>query len=55
MTPAAIERATLRFVAQHLDHCATAVLIYIYIYKIITILRLCKAVRVKDEELKRYK
>ena len=26
MTPAAIEPATFRFVAQHLNHCATAVL-----------------------------
>jgi len=25
MTPAGIEPATLRFVAQHLNHCATAV------------------------------
>jgi len=43
MTPAGIEPATLRFVAQHLNHCATAVVIYvcvcvcvyiyIYIYK----------------------
>jgi len=24
MTPAGIERATFRFVAQHLNHCATA-------------------------------
>ena len=27
MTPAEIEPATFRFVAQHLNHCATAVLI----------------------------
>ena len=34
LTPAGIEPATFRFVAQHLNHCATAVpeLIYIYIY-----------------------
>jgi len=32
LTPAVIEPATLRFVAQHLNHCATAVPIYIYIY-----------------------
>ena len=35
MTPAGIEPATFRFVAQHLNHCATAVpvsYIYIYIY-----------------------
>jgi hypothetical protein len=25
MTPAGIEKATFRFVAQHLNHCATAV------------------------------
>ena len=25
MTPAGIERATFKFVAQHLNHCATAV------------------------------
>jgi hypothetical protein len=25
MTPSAIEQATFRFVAQHLNHCATAV------------------------------
>ena len=24
LTPAGIERATIRFVAQHLNHCATA-------------------------------
>jgi len=32
MTPAGIEPATFQFVAQHLNHCATAVPIYIYIY-----------------------
>ena len=45
MTPAGIEPATFRFVAQHLNHCATAVpgvhmhihvcmrvCVYIYIY-----------------------
>ena len=33
MTPCGIEPATFRFVAQHLNHCATAVPhIYIYIY-----------------------
>ena len=32
MTPAGIEPATFRFVAQHLSHCATAVPIYICIY-----------------------
>ena len=33
MTLAGIEPATFRFVAQHLNHCATAVPhIYIYIY-----------------------
>ena len=29
MTPAGIEPATFRFVAQHLNHCATAVPTYI--------------------------
>ena len=29
MTPAGIEPATFRFVARHLNHCATAVPIYI--------------------------
>ena len=28
MTPAGIEPETLRFVAQHLEHCATAVPLY---------------------------
>ena len=35
MTPAGIEPATLRFVAQYFNHCATAlphIYIYIYIY-----------------------
>jgi len=32
LTPAGIEPATFGFVAQHLNHCATAVPIYIYIY-----------------------
>ena len=37
LTPAGIEPATFRFVAQHINHCATAVSvldgnIYIYIY-----------------------
>ena len=32
MIPPEIEPATFPFVAQHLNHCATAVLIYIYIY-----------------------
>ena len=32
MTPSGIEPATFRFVAQHLNHCATAVPQYIYIY-----------------------
>ena len=32
MTPAGIEPATFRFVAQHLNHCATAVPVHIYIY-----------------------
>jgi len=36
MTPAGIEPATLRFVAQHLNHCATALyvgsFIYLFIY-----------------------
>jgi len=33
LTPAGIEPAAFRFVAQHLSHCATAVpFIYIYIY-----------------------
>jgi len=27
MTPAGIEPATFRFVAQHLNHCATAVIL----------------------------
>jgi len=35
LTPAGIEQATYRFVAQHLNHCATAVPnMYIYIYKL---------------------
>ena len=32
MTPAGIEAATFRFVAQHLNHYATAAPLYIYIY-----------------------
>jgi hypothetical protein len=32
MTPSGIEPATFRFVAQHLNHCATAVPIYMYMY-----------------------
>jgi hypothetical protein len=32
MTPSGIEPATFRFVAQYLNHCATAVPHYIYIY-----------------------
>ena len=36
MTPAGIEPATFRFVAQHLNHCATAVVIIIIIIIIIT-------------------
>jgi len=32
MTPSGIEPGTLRFVAQHLNHCAPAVYIHIYIY-----------------------
>jgi len=32
LAPAAIEPATFRFVAQHLNHCATAVPIYLIIY-----------------------
>ena len=32
MTPSGIEAATFRFVAQHLNHCTTAVPSYIYIY-----------------------
>ena len=31
MTPAGIELATFRFVTQHLNHCATAVLLYLSI------------------------
>jgi hypothetical protein len=31
LTPAGIETGTFRFVAQELNHCATAVPIYIYI------------------------
>jgi len=31
LTPAGIEPATFRFVAQHLNHCATAVPLYSYI------------------------
>ena len=31
MTASGIERATFRFVAQHLNHCATVVPFYIYI------------------------
>jgi len=30
--PAGIKRATFRFVAQHLSHCATEVPVYMYIY-----------------------
>ena len=37
LTPAGIEPATFRFVAQHLNHCATAVPhLYIYVIKIAT-------------------
>jgi len=38
LTPAGIEPAPYRFVAQHLNHCATAVpiLYYIYLYYILT-------------------
>ena len=32
MTPSAIEPATFRFVAQHLNHCATAVPVFTYRY-----------------------
>jgi len=32
MTPAGIKPATFRFVPQHLNHCATAVPLYVYIY-----------------------
>ena len=32
VTPSGIEPATFRFVAQHLNHCATVVPIYIHIY-----------------------
>jgi len=32
VTPYGIEPATFRFIAQHLNHCATVVPIYIYIY-----------------------
>ena len=32
MTPAGIEPATLRFVAQHLNHCATALYVGAFIY-----------------------
>jgi len=34
LTPAGIEPATFRFVAQHLNHCATAVPLSIAKYKI---------------------
>jgi len=35
MTPAGIEPATFRFVAQHLNHCATAVPSYDYVVSVI--------------------
>ena len=34
MTPSGIEPATFRFVAQHLNHCATAVLLVNVIHKL---------------------
>jgi hypothetical protein len=34
MTSAGIEPATFRFVAQHLNHCATAVPYYCYYYAV---------------------
>jgi len=36
LTPAGIEPATIRFVAQHLNHCATAVPTEAYCYKLHT-------------------
>ena len=32
LTPAGIEPATFRFVAQHLNHCATAVLLLLVVF-----------------------
>jgi len=35
MTPAGIEPATFRFVAQHINHCATAALLDIFEEKVV--------------------
>ena len=40
LTLAGFEPATFQFVAQHFNHCATAVYIYIYIYILIPVLNL---------------
>jgi len=37
LTPAGIEPATFRFVAQHLNHCATAVPVIMYIFSLLFI------------------
>jgi hypothetical protein len=48
MTPAGIEPATFRFVAQYVNHCATA-LPHIYIYICVYIMYVCMYMDVSGE------